>query len=439
MLVGHREFCTGVCIDRWFEIPEPEAMANEVRSARTGTTSWRKPAGGRYRGADSAEAAGCLPPPAVDCGSDRTWVEVDLAALQHNVAVLSRPKSALLAMVKGNGYGHGAVEVARAVLRSGARWLGVSFIDEAVALRSAGFTASILVTTETIGGQEQRALEADIDLTVYSHRSIDALAYASRCTHTTPRVHIKVNTGLNRVGAPADEVVALVNHAAKAGLNVCSLWTHFAVAEDLTNPTTSVQLDKLLKAAASLRAAGHRIPLLHAANTAAILAHPAAHLDMVRAGIGLYGFSPDDTLPRAKELLPTLSWHTRVTHVKRVNAGEGISYGFTAHTTRPTTIATLPVGFADGYPRVLSNRAHVLVNGRRFPVVGTIAMDQMLIDCGDEAVEVDDTATLIGGHGTQAVTVPELSTLAGTIVDELLCGISTRVPRRYINRGASDH
>jgi alanine racemase len=244
-------------------------------------------------------------------------------------------------------------------------------------------------------------------------------------------VHLKVNTGLNRVGVATAGALGLVGHAVGAGLDVRGVWTHFAVADDVDHPATALQLARLRDAVRDITAAGHPTGLLHAANTAAILAHPGAHLDLVRAGIGIYGLSPDAALPGAGDLVPVLSWRTTVTYVKRVEAGEGVSYGFTARTARPATVATIPVGFADGYPRCLSNRGEALIRGTRFPILGTIAMDQMLVDCGDDVVDVGDEVVLIGRQGSHVVTAEELAGLAGTIVDEILCGISTRVPRRY--------
>lgn len=370
---------------------------------------------------------------AVSSARPRTWVEVDLAAVRHNTAVLTPPDSALLVMVKGNAYGHGAVEVARTVLAAGAQWLGVSFVEEAIDLRSASLAAPILVTTETTPGDEERALRTGLDLTVYSFAAIDRVAEAGRRTGTTPRVHIKLNTGLNRVGAAPEQASALADHAVANGLDVRGVWTHFAVAEQAGNPATEAQLNRMLMATETIQSVRRCDLWLHAANTAAILAYPQAHLDMVRAGIGIYGCLPDHGLPRAGEIEPTLTWRTSVSHVKRLDAGQGVSYGFTARTTAPTTVATVPVGFADGYPRCLSNRAHVLIRGHRFPVMGTIAMDQMLIDCGDQPIEVGDEVTLIGAQGAQVLTVDELAELAGTIVDEILCGIHPRVPRHYVN------
>lgn len=362
----------------------------------------------------------------------RSDVWVDLSAIRHNVNVLTAPPAALLVMVKGDGYGHGRVEVARTVIDAGAHWLGVTFVEEGVELRQALPETPVLLTTEAAPGEDEVAVMSDLDMTVYSHRALDAIAKFATGSGKAARVHIKVNTGLNRVGASCADVLSLVRHAFSAGIEVRGLWTHFAVADDVTDPTTNRQLARLLDTVASVRAAGYPVPIVHAANTAAILAHPNAHLNMVRAGDGIYGISPGDALPRADELKPALTWRTVVRHTKPVAAGEGVSYGFTGRATRTTTVATLPVGFADGFPRILSNRAHVLINGTRRPVIGTIAMDQMMVDCGDEPVAYGDEVTLIGLQGNEVITVDELAGLAGTVADEILCGISQRVPRRYL-------
>ena len=363
----------------------------------------------------------------------RTWVDVDTSALRRNIELLTPPTGVLLVMVKGNAYGHGTVEVARVALESGAQWLGVSFVSEGLELRAANVNAPILVTTEVTPGEELRAVEADLDLTIYSEGCVDRLSVAARRLGLTPRVHLKINTGLNRVGAQPDSAPGLARRAADAGLRIRGIWTHFAVAEELDNPASDVQLALLCETSARINLPnGASRPLLHAANTAAILARADTHLDMVRAGIGVYGYLSDRELPRADEFAPALSWRAMVSFVKRVDAGQGISYGFTAQTSRPTTIATVPVGFADGYPRCLSNRGEVLIGGRRHSITGTIAMDQMLIDCGDERVDVGDEVTLLGRQGSHTITADELAHLAHTISDEILCRIHPRVPRRYL-------
>ena len=360
-------------------------------------------------------------------------MDVDTAAIRRNAELLTPPTGVLLVMVKGNAYGHGTSEVARVVLEAGAQWLGVSFVSEGLDLRAANINAPILVTTEATPGEELRAVEADLDLTVYSEGAIDRLGAAARLSGLTPQIHLKVNTGLNRVGTQPTSAPALAQRATDAGLHIRGVWTHFAVAEEPDNPSSDDQLALLLETSSqiSMPDSASR-PMMHAANTAAILTRPEAHLDMVRAGIGVYGYLTGHGLPHADDFAPALSWRASVSFVKRVEAGQGISYGLTARTTRPTTIATVPVGFADGYPRCLSNRGEVLIGGRRHSIIGTIAMDQMLIDCVDERVDVGDEVTLIGSQGRHTITAEEVARLADTITDEILCRIHPRVPRRYL-------
>jgi alanine racemase len=362
----------------------------------------------------------------------RNTVVVDLDAIAHNLRRLSPPDVPVMAMVKGNAYGHGALAVAEAVLAAGADWLGVALAQEALALRAAGCTAPIFVSTELPAGSEADALLAALSPSVYTKGGARRLGAAAADLGIAARVHLAVDTGLGRSGVPAEHAVAFADHAVAAGLRVTGVWTHLATAED-RDDFTATQLARFQSVVAQLRARGYRPGLRHAANTAAILAWPQSHLDLVRPGIGLFGAVPNaDQLPGASALRPALSWRSRVVQTVRLGARQGISYGHTYHTERPSTVATVSVGFADGCPRPLSNRGQVLIRGVRYPIVGVIAMDQLTVDCGDDPVEPGDEVVLIGEQGTETITVSDVAAWAGTIPDEIFCGISPRVPRDYV-------
>ena len=361
------------------------------------------------------------------------WAEVDLGAVAHNVAVLATAvaPAQLCAVVKANGYGHGAVPVARAAVAAGATWLAVALVDEGVELRAAGLTAPILVLSEPRAEEMARVVAEGLTATVYTIDGVAALAEAARRWGTTAGVHLKVNTGMNRVGAQPAEVLALATAVASDPvLRLDALWTHCAVADEPDHPFTDEQLARFRAAVAELEGAGLRPPLLHAANSAAALTRPDARFDLVRAGIAVYGIDPAPALAGAADLRPALSLHARVTHVKRVRAGERVSYGLRHRFGRDATVATVPLGYADGVPRRLGAvGGEVLVGGRRRPIVGVVTMDQFMVDCGDDAVALGDEVVLIGRQGDEAVTANEWGDRLDTIGYEVVCGIGARVPR----------
>ena len=343
----------------------------------------------------------------------------------------------LCAVVKAGGYGHGAVPVARAALDAGAAWLAVALVDEGVELRAEGIDAPVLVLSEPRPAEMPRLVEHDLTATVYSPVGVAALADAARTAGTIAGVHLKVNTGMNRVGAQPDDVLSLARAvAADPALRLDALWTHCAVADEPENPFTAEQLRRFRAVVADLDAAGVRPPMLHAANSAAGLVAPDSRLDLVRAGIAVYGIDPAPALAGVVELRPALSLHAHVTHVKRVGAGERVSYGLRHEFERDTTVATVPLGYADGVPRRLSAvGGEVLIGGRRCPIVGVVTMDQLMVDCGDDPVAVGDEVVLIGMQGDEAITANDWGRRLDTIGYEVVCGIGARVPRVYVDQG----
>jgi alanine racemase len=359
-----------------------------------------------------------------------TTAEVDLDAVRRNVRTLKPERAALMAVVKADGYGHGDVPVARAALEAGATWLGVALVEEGIRLRDAGIEGPVLVLAEFPPGSEKDALAAELTPSAYTDRGIAGLADAAHAVGRVAGVHVKVDTGMHRVGLPVERAVPFVRALLDAGLRFEGLWSHFAVADAVDDPFTARQLSRFLEAETALAHEGLVPSVRHVANTAATMAFPESHLDLVRVGIGLYGIPPGPAL-EGRELRPAMRWHAPVAMTKRVEAGEGVSYGLRYAPARATTIATVAVGYADGYARSLTNVGRVLIRGKRYPVAGTVTMDQTLVDVGDDPVEPGDEVVLLGRQGDEEITANELGGWTGTIGYEVTCSVSPRVPREY--------
>jgi alanine racemase len=367
------------------------------------------------------------------------WAEVSADAIEHNVAAIrgAVAPAQVWAVVKADGYGHGALLAARAALAGGATGLCVALVEEGVRLREAGIDAPLLVLSEQPADQVAAAVQHGLQLTVYSVPQLHVLAAAGAVDHP---VHLKIDTGMRRVGAQADEAVGLADAIlASPAVRLEGVFTHLAVADDPSDPYNDRQLDLFDQVLARLAAAGHRPPLVHAANSAGALAHPRARYGMVRAGIAVYGIAPGvgvAPLVRALGLVPALTLHARVSHVKRVAAGDRISYGLRHTFQHDTTVATLPLGYADGVPRRLhAVDGSVLVGGVRRHIVGVVTMDQLMVDCSDDPVALGDHAVLIGEQAAadgsvQRITADEWADRLDTVAYEIVCGISARVERR---------
>ncbi|HUP72726.1 MAG TPA: alanine racemase [Acidimicrobiales bacterium] len=364
-----------------------------------------------------------------------TRVEIDADAIAHNVAFVAKvvAPSTVCAVVKADGYGHGAVAASQAALRGGASWLAVALVEEAARLREAGIDAPILVLSECRPDAMRRARDLDVRMTLYSATGVSAAAAITGPRGAAPwPVHLKVDTGMHRVGASPDEIVARARAIADApGLLLEALWTHCAVADDLGDPFTAAQLDRFEAAVEALDAEGHLPVMLHAANSAVALLHPRGRYDMVRLGISMYGCPPaSHHLDLARELRPALRLVSRVSHVQRVSQGEGVSYGHRWRAERETTVATVPIGYADGVRRDLGlEGGSVLIGGSRRRIIGVVTMDQLMVDCATAPVAVDDEVVLIGTQGDDAITADEIADRLGTISYEVLCDIGVRVPR----------
>ena len=365
----------------------------------------------------------------------RTEAAVDIAAIRNNVATLKAGTTAeVMAVVKADGYGHGLVAAAQAARAGGATWFGTATLDEAVALRSAGFTEPILGWLWSPGESEtvRTALIGGIDVSVSSTWQLDTVRLAAS---RTARIHLKVDTGLSRNGATMtdwpDLVAAAASAQAAGEVEVVGVWSHFAYADAPGHPTIARQVARFREALEIAGRAGVRPQVRHLANSAATLTLPEAHFDLVRPGIAVYGLSP---VPEQGDfgLTPAMTLRAAVANVKRVPAGEGVSYGHVYTTARDTTLALVPLGYADGIARNATNVGPVAINGRRFTVSGRVCMDQFVVDVGDLPVVSGDPVVLFGPGGSGEPTAQDWADALGTIHYEVVTRIGPRVPRTYV-------
>ncbi|HEY3424917.1 MAG TPA: alanine racemase [Negativicutes bacterium] len=362
------------------------------------------------------------------------WAEIDLTAISHNVKqikALLKPKVKFCAVVKADAYGHGVLAVARTVLQAGADQLAVAILNEALELRRAGFTVPILVLGYTPSSQAALVVENDITQTVYSLEAAQALSAATVAAGKKAKIHLKVETGMGRIGIfpeKAGELAAML--VALPGIELEGVFSHFATADSLDQSFTYQQYAEFNKALTAIAAQGITIPVKHIANSAATLELPEMQLDMVRPGIILYGLWPSADMKQSIELRPAMRFKAQVGFVKEVAADVSISYGRTYVTKQSSRIATLPVGYADGWTRLMAGKAHVVIRGQRAPLVGRVCMDQCMVDVTQiPAVTIGDTALLFGGPELPAEEVAEHM---GTINYEIVCMVGKRVPRFYL-------
>ena len=366
------------------------------------------------------------------------WVEVDLGAIQKNVALLAKQagKAQLWATVKANGYGHGAVQVAQAALGAGATGLCVALADEAHELRQAKITAPILIVSEQPATQFEQMLRDDVVATLYNESTINSYAKTASDLGIVGKVHLKVDTGMHRVGAPVASAMTRCRQIKSlASLQLDGVYTHFAAADLPNHDETAKQVQRFDNVVAELDQESLRPKYVHTSNSAAAMRVLSATTDIARVGIAIYGIAPSGELESmAKDLQPALSLHARVSHVQHLASGEGVSYGLRTKLSQAATIATLPIGYADGVQRRLWKvGGEVLIGGKRCPIVGVVTMDQLMVNCGDADVQIGDHAILIGAQGSQSISANEIAVKLETIGYEIVCGISARVPRKYLD------
>jgi alanine racemase len=351
-------------------------------------------------------------------------VEVDLAAVRHNVAVLGQTSAPaeMCAVVKADAYAHGDVPVAEAALEAGATWLAVALVEEGIRLREAGIEAPILLLSEPDHGDAGEVVHWRLTPTVYRSSYARALSAAG-----ATEVQVKVNTGMHRVGVDPEGLPEVITEISNLGLSLQGLWSHFAVSEEDTN-FTEVQIERFDKVVEP-----YKVAMTHLANTAGAILFPHSRRDMVRCGIGIYGVHPGESTVGATDLRQAMKIVSKVVFTRRLPAGERPSYGRIRPLEVGSTVATVPIGYADGVPRNLAARGgQVLINGNRYALAGNVTMDQLLIDVGDDAVKVGDEVVLLGQQDGAGVPVTEWSELMGTIPWEIMSRIGTRLPRRYI-------
>ena len=364
-----------------------------------------------------------------------TWLEVDLSAIAHNVRRLEARAAGAEVMVvlKADAYGHGAVQVAHTALRSGASWLGVACVPEGRVLRRAGIRAPVLVLGYTPGWQAREAVGLHLDLAVFDLDTARAFGAAARALDTTASVHVKVDTGMHRLGVPADAAAAFVRgvHGVD-GIDVVGLFTHFACADDPSPAgvsATDAQVAAFGRVLADLDGTGHRPPVVHASNSAGLLCRPDAGFDLVRPGIAVYGLPPGPDVP-VPDLRPALSWTSQVAQVHDLPVGASVGYGHTWTAVRPSRVATVPVGYADGLRRAPATWRHVLVRGRPAPLAGRVSMDQISVDVtGIDGVRRGDEVVLIGRQGDEELPATLVAAWLGTSPYEVVSEILARVPR----------
>ena len=366
------------------------------------------------------------------------WVEVDLGAIQKNVALLAKQagKAQLWATVKANGYGHGAVQVAQAALGAGATGLCVALADEAHELRQAKITAPILIVSEQPATQFEQMLRDDVVATLYNESTINSYAKTASDLGIVGKVHLKVDTGMHRVGAPVASAMTRCRQIKSlASLQLDGVYTHFAAADLPNHDETAKQVQRFDNVVAELDQESLRPKYVHTSNSAAAMRVLSATTDIARVGIAIYGIAPSGELESlAKDLQPALSLHARVSHVQHLASGEGVSYGLRTKLSQAATIATLPIGYADGVQRRLWKvGGEVLIGGKRCPIVGVVTMDQLMVNCGDADVQIGDHAILIGAQGSQSISANEIAAKLETIGYEIVCGISARIPRKYLD------
>ena len=370
------------------------------------------------------------------------WAEIDLGALAHNVAQLRaglRAGTGMVAVVKADAYGHGAVRVGRAARAAGADWLAVATAEEAAELRAGAIEAPVLVMGPVAPGAEAEAIGLDVRLCVYEPESLERLAGAATASGHRVRLHLKVDTGMARLGCSPDEALLLARRIAEhPRLELEGLWTHFAEADDLRSTRTQEQLQAYLGVLSSLAAAGISPAILHCANSAAALLFPSTQMVLVRIGLPIYGYRSSPSIDASLDLRPVLSWKGRVVAIHDLSPGDRVGYGGTFAATAPTRTATVSMGYGDGYSRALSDRGEVLVAGGRAPVVGRVSMDYVTVDVTDiPQAGLSDEVAFIGRQAEEVIDADDIARSLGTISWEVLTAIGRRVERVVVEKGTS--
>jgi alanine racemase len=373
----------------------------------------------------------------IDWEQQRAWVEIDLAALAHNVRQLRSllaPATQMMAVVKADGYGHGAIEIARTMIAQGVQWLAVATVTEGIELRSAGIVAPILILGAVNSDVQVQAIAKwGLQPTICTIAQAILLSKAiSKLAPNTPLpVHLKLDTGMSRLGADWQQALAFYSEVASLPyLQIGSLYSHLATADDLDPTVMELQIDRFDRAIAAIAAAGYALPLLHLANSAGIIVSNRSHYNLVRPGLSLYGLYPAPHCQPKISLQPVMSVRARVSQIKEIAAGTGVSYGYRFIAERDLQLAVVEIGYADGVPRRLSNRMQVAIRGYLVPQIGSITMDRLMLDVSQiPDLQVGEIVTILGRDGTVEITADDWANELGTISWEILCGFKHRLPR----------
>ncbi len=361
-----------------------------------------------------------------------THAVIDLTAVDHNIQQIIKRVNGkkIMAIVKANAYGHGIREITERVIKNGVEYIGVGFLEEAIFLRQNEIEAPILVMGGILGYQLKKFIQNDIDITV---SSLELARHINEELHLQKaRVHLKIDTGMERIGVTHTYAVEFVKRVAQMkNIEIVGIYSHFATADEGDKSFTLTQLERFETILSELKKSGIEIPIKHIANSGAIADVDRSVFDMVRPGIAVYGIYPSGQVSTGMNLKPVLSLRSKVVFIKRVPKNTGISYGLKYYTENDTNIVTVPIGYGDGYSRLLTNKGEVLIRGKRYPVVGAVCMDQLMVNVGDDKVEIGDEVVLIGQVANEEISATELADKIGTIPYEITCMINARVPRFY--------
>ncbi|RMH94959.1 alanine racemase [Lysobacter pythonis] len=363
-----------------------------------------------------------------------TRIEVDLAALSHNLAAIRAHVGVpVMGIVKANAYGHGLLQVARHLAAQGVDQLGVAFVEEGVALRQAGIRTPILVLGGIFGPQVTQYLDHDLEITVSSLDKLRQVEAAAESRGKRAVIHLKIDTGMERIGVHSYHAGALIEAAAASPwCEVKGVYSHLACSDDPVSPMTAMQLERFHEACAHFERIGAPMPIRHLANSGGVLHFPHTWLDMVRPGIILYGVMPAPASRPTIELAPAMAVKSQVVFFKVVPEGASVSYGATWRAGRMTRIVTVPIGYGDGWPRALSSCGEVLIHGRRYPMVGRVCMDQFMVDIGWDSAWNEDEVVLVGRQGGERIRIEQVAEWVGAIPYELLTGLNERIPRHHL-------
>lgn len=367
-----------------------------------------------------------------------TVTDVDLDALSHNFRLI-RDKvtpAKVIAVLKANAYGHGLITCGTHLEQIGADALGVALVEEGIQLRKTGVSLPILILGSIFGEQIKHYLEYDLDLMASSVTKIQAIEQTAKSLNKRAKVHLKIDTGMERVGVHHYTAETLFEAALQCEhCDIVGVFSHFATAEEKDSSFVKLQLERFFECLTYYSDRGLPVPRRHMANSAALLTHPESHLDMVRVGLCLYGVYPETWMRGLIDLQPVMTLRSRVVYFKVVKKGAGVSYGHTWRAPNDTRVVTIPIGYGDGYFRSLSNKGSVLIRGKRFPIVGSVCMDQIMVDIGEGEAYNGDEVVLIGKQNSDSISVNEVADVAGTVPHEVLTSTNARVPRRYLRDG----